>query len=128
MTPLDYRNATWDQIQERLEGLRLTAYQAWEQFGPGTTRDVAARAGIDILTFRPRSTELFQLGLLRLVDTVHEGQHYEGLYAAVPVDVARAAHESALDAVHGRAAEQFLLSLSGVVPEIGNRKSSILNS
>lgn len=118
MKPIDYRNATWDQIQERLDGLRLTAYQAWEQFGPGTTRDVATRAGIDILTFRPRSTELFQMGLIQIHASAHEGRTHEGIYAAVPLEKAQAEHNAALDEATGRASEQFLLTLSCSVPEI----------
>lgn len=90
MNPADYRNATWDEIQQRIEGLRLAVYRAWLQFGPGTTREIAAAACMDILTFRPRSTELFQMGLLRLVDREHDHAH-QGTYAAVPLEEARVA-------------------------------------
>jgi hypothetical protein len=107
MIPADFRNATWDKIQERIEGLRLTVYEAWQKYGPGTTREVAARAQIDLLTFRPRSTELFQLGLLRLVEREHNHEH-QGIYEAVPMAEARAAHERALFAPR---AEQFLMPL-----------------
>jgi hypothetical protein len=44
--------------------MRKACYEAWVVYGPGTTREVAAKAGIDLLTFRPRSTELLQVGLL----------------------------------------------------------------
>jgi len=79
MDPVDYRTATWKDIQDRLIGLRHRCWQAWLQHGPGTTREVAARAEIDLLTFRPRSTELYQLGFLAIaVD--REG--HEGIYRA----------------------------------------------
>lgn len=91
MEPVDFRNATWDSIQDRLQGLRLDSYRAWQTFGPGTTRDVSGRCGIDLLTFRPRTTELFQLGLLRLVNGESRGG--EGIYQWVPVAVARAEFE-----------------------------------
>lgn len=105
MKPEDFRNATWDQIQERIEGLRLAVYTAWQQHGPGTTREVAARSQIDILTFRPRSTELYQLGLLRLVEREHNHDH-QGIYDAVPMEEARAAHEHAR---MGQQPEQLLM-------------------
>lgn len=91
MKPIDYRNETWDSLQQRLEGLRLAVYRAWEQHGPGTTRQLAERSGIDLLTFRPRSTELYQLGLLRLVN--QEPGAGEGIYEAVPMAVAQAQFE-----------------------------------
>lgn len=64
MTSIDVRNATFQQITASLDRVRLAVYQAWVQFGPGTTRAVAEKSGIDLLTFRPRSTELQQIGLL----------------------------------------------------------------
>lgn len=85
MKPVDLRNATWESIQDRIAGLRLAVLSAWRAHGPGTTRDVSARSGIDILTFRPRSTELFQLGFLKLVGQL-DG---EGLYEALPDDQVR---------------------------------------
>lgn len=81
MKPVDYRNETWESLQTRVHGLRLAALNAWRQHGPGTTRAVAARSGIDILTFRPRTTELFQLGLLALVNADERGS--EGRYRAL---------------------------------------------
>ena len=104
MMPSDYRDLTWDKLQERLEGLRLKVYDAWQQHGPGTTREVAMRAQFDLLTFRPRSTELFQMGLIQL--SAISGQRsasadeshrlHEGVYEAVPIEAARAAHERRL--------------------------------
>ena len=64
MNPIDYRNATWTELQGRITRDRQAALDAWVKYGPGTTRAVATAAGIDLLTFRPRTTELFQLGYL----------------------------------------------------------------
>lgn len=66
LTPADFRNATFDSIRAGLHERRRVVYEAWLAHGPGTTRLVADRAGLDILSFRPRSTELFQMGLLTL--------------------------------------------------------------
>ena len=78
MKPIDFRNETFDQIRERLNADRELVHGAWLAHGPGTTREVAAKAGIDILSFRPRSTELFQLGLLELADK----DGHQGVYRA----------------------------------------------
>ena len=69
MTPADFRNATFESIRAGLHERRRVVYEAWLAHGPGTTRLVADRAGLDILSFRPRSTELFQMGLLTLAET-----------------------------------------------------------
>lgn len=79
MTPLDLRNETWESLQSRVHGLRLRVLNAFRLYGPGTTRDVARRIGMDILLFRPRTTELYQLGFLRLMDRA--GHH--GVYQAL---------------------------------------------
>ena len=78
MKPVDFRNETFDQLKDRLDAIRADVHRAWLAHGPGTTRDVAAKAAIDILTFRPRSTELYQLGLLAL--SGKEG--HQGIYHA----------------------------------------------
>lgn len=78
MKPVDFRNETFDQIRERLIEDRELVHRAWLAHGPGTTREVAAKAGIDILTFRPRSTELFQIGLLAVMGK----DGHQGIYQA----------------------------------------------
>jgi hypothetical protein len=87
MKPIDYRNETWESLQERLSGLRQSVYQAWQAYGPGTTREVAQKAGIDILTFRPRTTELFQMGFVEVVDDAESVG--EAVYQAVWVMTVR---------------------------------------
>jgi hypothetical protein len=91
MEAIDYRNAKFADLQDRLVGLRLSVWQAWKTFGPGTTRQVAQRSGIDILSFRPRTTELLQLGLVVLAG--NEPGH-EGNYRAASLQEAWAAVEA----------------------------------
>jgi len=62
--PIDIRNATWDEVLTHVSEDMLRVHRAWKDYGPGTTRQVAERAGISLLTLRPRTTELYQLGLV----------------------------------------------------------------
>lgn len=66
MKPVDFRNATFADLQARIVGQREAALAAWRVHGPGTTEEVAARSGMSILSLRPRTTELFQLGFVVL--------------------------------------------------------------
>lgn len=78
MKPIDLRNANFADLKPLLTAQREAVHRTWLAHGPGTTREVATRAGMDLLSFRPRSTELFQLGLLALDG--HAG--HDGIYAA----------------------------------------------
>lgn len=69
MKPIDYRNATFDVIKGNLEGHRRIVYDALRTLGPQTTRHLAELAQMDLLTVRPRITELIGLGLVELVQT-----------------------------------------------------------
>jgi hypothetical protein len=91
MKPTDYRNETWDSLQARMKDSLCAVLTAWRTHGPGTTREVAARSGIDILTFRPRTTELHQLGFVTL-DDGSNGRR-EGVYRAFSDDEALAEFE-----------------------------------
>ncbi len=95
MNPTHFRDLTFAELQSRLGDLRLRVFEAWRRHGPGTTRAMAAQAGIDLLTFRPRTTELVQLGLVMLAPADHpspsgrgtegEGERapsHEGVYQA----------------------------------------------
>jgi hypothetical protein len=97
MKPIDYRDETWESLQGRLHGDLLRALTAWRIYGPGTTREVAQRSGIDLLTFRPRTTDLCHLGFVSLVDDAAPAR--EGRYRALLV-----ADASALFAERQRAA------------------------
>ncbi|WP_309400197.1 hypothetical protein [Cerasicoccus maritimus] len=68
MEPIDYRNATFESLQERLSKSRAQVLEAWQQHGPGSTEELAERSGISILSLRPRTTELYQLGFVVLAD------------------------------------------------------------
>jgi len=76
--PLDIRNATFESIVEAQPALRRRVLDAWRAHGPCTTRELAARIGLDILTVRPRTTELVQLGLVECTGSQRDG----GIYRA----------------------------------------------
>ena len=89
MDPVDYRNATWDAICGRVAGLRSATYLALLLHGPCTTRDLARKSNFDLLTIRPRVTELIQLGFALLVEDAG-GRGTEGTYRALSVVEAQA--------------------------------------
>lgn len=105
MKPIDIRNENWESVRGRASGLRLVVWDALAKRGPATTRQLAEFAGIDLLTVRPRVTELVELGLVEIVGKVHRG---EGLYAAVPPDEARRRWEQRAAATR-QPAEQMLM-------------------
>ena len=78
MRPCDVRDLTFAELRGRIAGDRLAVLQAWSAHGPGTTSAVAKQAGIPLLTFRPRTTELFQLGAIALAGK----RGHEGVYRA----------------------------------------------
>lgn len=80
MKPIDYSKATFEDLRSRLQGERLKVLAAWRQHGPGTTAEVAERSEISILSLRPRTTELYELGFLRLENPDARGK--EGIYKA----------------------------------------------
>ena len=62
MLGTDIRDLNWQSIQERVTGLRETVHSALLGVGPCTTRQLAEKSKIDLLTVRPRVTELVELG------------------------------------------------------------------
>lgn len=78
MKPVDFRDETFERLRSGMEGARRAVYHAWVVHGPGTTRECAGRCGIDLLTLRPRTTELVEIGLVRCVG----GRNGEGEYRA----------------------------------------------
>jgi hypothetical protein len=66
MTASEIRDLKFTEIRVSLSGRLQAVYDAWLQFGPCTTRQLAALSGIDILNVRPRTTDLAQLGLVEL--------------------------------------------------------------
>jgi hypothetical protein len=114
MKPIDFRNETFHQLQERLTDLRQLVLSAWITQGPGTTRQVAQAAGIDLLTFRPRTTELFQIGAVALVEgdapgAAGDGHGHEGVYRARTVEEWEAWHRAQAQAM-GISGQQQLMS------------------
>lgn len=89
MRPADLRDATFASLsREFLHGTRKALYMNLGVFGPATTRQLAARTGIDLLTVRPRITELVQCGLVVLVDrtsSIVNRKSHEGLYRRATV-------------------------------------------
>ncbi len=64
MKPAAMRNLNWAEVQAHVSDDLRRVHAAWQKFGPGTTRAVAERSGISLLTLRPRTTDLYQLGLV----------------------------------------------------------------
>lgn len=80
MKPTDLRNATWREALGHVTEDMLRVHAAWLAHGPGTTRQVAERSGISLLTLRPRTTDLYKLGLVELVDAKLGTRSSEGIY------------------------------------------------
>ena len=89
MKAIDYRNETWIGVLGRVTGLRRDVLSVLTARGPCTTRELAALSGIDLLTVRPRVTELVELGLVECVG----GANGEGRYQAVMPGEAAARYE-----------------------------------
>jgi hypothetical protein len=110
MKPIDYRNQTWKDIRDLMTGTRVLVWQAFKQFGPATTRAVADQCGIDILTLRPRATELYQLGFLRLHG---DEPGAEGTYAACTPEEAMETFQANV-----RAARDPQLEITGITNQL----------
>lgn len=82
MKPVDYRNETYNGLLGRLTGLRERVLDAWRRHGPCTTEQLAEWSDLSILTLRPRTTELYQMGFV-----IFEG---EGIYRAATAEETRA--------------------------------------
>jgi inhibitor of KinA sporulation pathway (predicted exonuclease) len=84
LKPVDFSIQTFEDLKSSLNEIRQRVHRAWLAHGPGTTREVATASGIDLLIFRPRTTELFHLGLVELLENVgmNEGRNHQGVYRA----------------------------------------------
>lgn len=88
-TAASLRDAWWREIRGRLNPARIAVYRALlAAHEPMTTDAIAATTGINLLTVRPRVTELCQAGLAEFVDRI--GHH--GRYRAVSLREACRAH------------------------------------
>lgn len=99
------RDATFKDLQRRLVHLRLSVYEALAHHGPCTTRELARACDIDLLTVRPRVTELVQLGFTILVG--HTPDNHEGIYQALTMAEA----EALFNDQQQRLSEQLSLAL-----------------
>ncbi len=89
MNPAEIRNLNWQQLREHIDGLRATVYSALQIYGPCTTRQLAAKMEADILSVRPRVTELVELGFAEC--TRRDGG--EGVYRALSYTEAHQRHQ-----------------------------------
>jgi predicted transcriptional regulator len=105
MIPADIRDANFRDIESHLVDNRASVYWALTSSGPITNKALAAQLGWAIENVRPRVSELIDLGLARLVRK--DGR--DGVYEAVPLDVARAAHEEALAVATTPKSDQIML-------------------
>jgi len=85
MKPIDFSRATFADIVHELGALRLAVWHALQAYGPCTTAELAACMDMDLLTVRPRVTELMSVGLVVLSGD-HRGR--EGVYRATTLDEA----------------------------------------
>jgi len=89
---VEIRDELWETLESRLEGDRRRVYDAIQMWGPCTTRQAAEHCALDLLTVRPRATELLQVGLIELCGK----DGHEGQYRAVRIeDAIRRAKEAA---------------------------------
>lgn len=78
MKPVDYRNETFQSLLGRLSGQREAVLAAWSAHGPCTTERLAELSGLSILTLRPRTTELYEMGFVKLVEEEDGGDRPRG--------------------------------------------------
>lgn len=89
MEAIDIRNANFFEIEARLTENRASVYWALSSAGASTNKALSLRMGWTIENVRPRITELCSLGLAECVG--RDGR--DGIYQAVPLDVARQRHQ-----------------------------------
>lgn len=76
MRPTDLRNLTWAEALTHVSDDMRRVHRAYRDCGSGTTRRLAELSGISLLTLRPRTTDLYQLGLVECIGKVGT----EGIY------------------------------------------------
>jgi predicted transcriptional regulator len=98
-----YRQMAWEDVQARLVDDRLAVYLALQMWGPCTTRQLARLMDRDILSVRPRVTELLQMGFAVEVEVSAERRFMdraarEGYYRAERIEDVERAHRRGVDA------------------------------
>jgi len=84
---------TFAELKGKLFSLRLSVYEALLEHGPCTTRELARVSEIDILTVRPRITELCQFGFV-VEDEATDRRGHEGTYRALTLAEAEVAFKT----------------------------------
>lgn len=80
---LNLRDANFESLRDSLEEKLREVYHAFVAFGPCTTRQLADAARMNILSVRPRTTDLLRVGLLALSGEVKgPSGRKEGVYEA----------------------------------------------
>lgn len=94
MTPDQIRNANFEGLRAALDDRRREVYEAFVELGPCTTRQLADGARLDILSVRPRASELLELGLLSIAGHIigPTGKR-EGVYEATAPEEWRKWHQ-----------------------------------
>ena len=87
MNTLDIKLDNWNAIADQLTDRRLAVWRALIHRGESTSRNLAYYMDADVLTIRPRLTELLQLGFVVLTGK----QGHEGTYRACSQEEARRA-------------------------------------
>ena len=77
MKTTDIRDENFTHLCATLDDRRATVLRYLAVYGPCTTRHLAQLSTLDILSVRPRVTELVQMGLVELRERVRG----EGVYA-----------------------------------------------
>ena len=93
MKTTDVRNLTWQEIRGTLGGMRELIHAWLLTHGPATTKTIAGELNLNLLSVRPRVSELCAWGFAECVGTV---DRWDGLYRAVTVYEAQARHEESL--------------------------------
>lgn len=94
MKAIDVRTANWNEIMSCMSVARQRVYEAWQRNGPGTTVAVCERSMMSILSFRPRTTELVQLGLLECTGKEVSDGISHGIYSALSLEEVKHACEN----------------------------------
>jgi hypothetical protein len=76
MKPIDIRNANFHNLRAQLDVRRAHVLGLLALHGPCTTRELSLLTAEDILSIRPRVTELVQIGLAVL----HDRENGQGVY------------------------------------------------
>jgi len=99
------RDLNFEQLKDRLSGLRQAVHSALQLHGPCTTRALAHKAGLDILTVRPRVTELVELGFAECTGR----EAGEGVYRALNYNEAARAFGERQAIARGEGVQQSFL-------------------